>query len=286
VPPMLLGIPGDNKHDNYAEANRAFWRETVLPLVGRSMKALSVWLGPSYGGGLELRPDLDAIEALSAERDALWARIDKATFLTDAEKRAAVGYGDEAEDAGEAKFSPAQPRVPGGQPEGGRWSGPDTGFGNLLVPVQAPGRTGLPIDLTEEEAQGGHTIERHVAKPIEYLKARVLGNRINIPLLGALGEKRAGSFTSLEAANKLVNMTVAANKDVVDAFVAGGVLHALPMQYIFLTTSRPTGYEAYAPNERSQPVIRDTFGVFVELWRSNKSSKGYYVLRAMPINED
>ena len=41
VPPMLLGIPGDNTYANYAEANRSFWRQSVLPLVGRTAKALS-----------------------------------------------------------------------------------------------------------------------------------------------------------------------------------------------------------------------------------------------------
>jgi HK97 family phage portal protein len=35
VPPMLLGIPGDNTYSNYKEANLAFWRGTVLPLAGR-----------------------------------------------------------------------------------------------------------------------------------------------------------------------------------------------------------------------------------------------------------
>ncbi len=103
VPPMLLGIPGDNTYSNYQEATRSFWRSTVLPLVNRTAKALSLWLGPAYGvrpGGsdpmvppIELRPDLDAIEALSAEREALWTRINAATFLTADEKRAAVGYG-------------------------------------------------------------------------------------------------------------------------------------------------------------------------------------------------
>ena len=34
VPPMLLGIPGDNTFSNYREANLSFWRQTVLPLVG------------------------------------------------------------------------------------------------------------------------------------------------------------------------------------------------------------------------------------------------------------
>jgi phage portal protein BeeE len=43
VPPMLLGIPGDNTYANYREANRAFYRLTVLPLVGRTAKDLSNW---------------------------------------------------------------------------------------------------------------------------------------------------------------------------------------------------------------------------------------------------
>ena len=93
VPPMLIGIPGDTTHANFAEANRSFWRHTVLPLATRTLKALSGWLGPAYGGGLELRADLDAVEALSAERDALWSRLGAAVFLTNDEKRAAAGYG-------------------------------------------------------------------------------------------------------------------------------------------------------------------------------------------------
>jgi HK97 family phage portal protein len=92
VPPMLLGIPGDNTYANMAEATRGFWRQTVIPLVGRSSKAISRWLAPSWDRNLELRPDFDAVEALSPEREALWARLDKASFLTVNEKRAAAGY--------------------------------------------------------------------------------------------------------------------------------------------------------------------------------------------------
>lgn len=92
VPPMLLGIPGDNTYANYAEANRALWRQSVVPLVRRVCDALASWLGPAFGGGLALVPDLDQIEALGAERSELWARVGAADFLSDAEKRAAVGY--------------------------------------------------------------------------------------------------------------------------------------------------------------------------------------------------
>ncbi|MCE9650585.1 MAG: phage portal protein, partial [Parvibaculum sp.] len=94
VPPMLLGIPGDNTFANYAEANRSFWRQTVLPLANRTARALTRWLGPHYGDGLRLGFDLDGVEALSPEREALWARVGNADFLSDDEKRAAVGYGD------------------------------------------------------------------------------------------------------------------------------------------------------------------------------------------------
>jgi HK97 family phage portal protein len=92
VPPMLLGIPGDNTFSNYQEAQRAFWRSTVLPLVTRTARALASWLAPAWHTMLELRPDLDQIESLTAEREALWARIEKVSFLTLNEKRAAVGY--------------------------------------------------------------------------------------------------------------------------------------------------------------------------------------------------
>ena len=37
---MLLAIPGDNTYSNYQEATRSFSRNTVLPLVNRTAKAL------------------------------------------------------------------------------------------------------------------------------------------------------------------------------------------------------------------------------------------------------
>lgn len=92
VPPMLLGIPGDNTYANYQEANRAFYRLTVLPLVTRTGASLSVFLGDLTGEALRLVPDLDTVAGLAAERDALWARVGAAAFLTDEEKREAVGY--------------------------------------------------------------------------------------------------------------------------------------------------------------------------------------------------
>ncbi|MGY6708753.1 MAG: phage portal protein [Rhizobiaceae bacterium] len=93
VPPMILGIPGDNTYSNYQEANRAFYRLTVLPLVARTAQEFSAWLAPTFGQALQLRFDADQIEGLSAEREALWRRVGQADFLTEDEKREAVGYG-------------------------------------------------------------------------------------------------------------------------------------------------------------------------------------------------
>ncbi|MEM8728406.1 MAG: phage portal protein [Pseudomonadota bacterium] len=102
VPPMLLGIQGDATYANYQEANRAFYRLTVLPLATRVAAALADWLSGFTGELLELKPDLDQVPALAAERDAQWARVSKADFLTDAEKRSILGLPALAEDAADA----------------------------------------------------------------------------------------------------------------------------------------------------------------------------------------
>jgi HK97 family phage portal protein len=90
VPPMLLGIPGDNTYANMAEANRALWRHTLIPLVMRVAEELSNWLAPAFGGAV-VTPDFDGVEALAEDRTQLWARVGAAEFLSDAEKRAMLG---------------------------------------------------------------------------------------------------------------------------------------------------------------------------------------------------
>ena len=91
VPPMLLGIPGDNTYANYAEANRAFWRQTIIPLVGRTARAVGSWMSCFSEEAVSLSPDLDAVPALAAERSALWDRLEKASFLDEDERRAFAG---------------------------------------------------------------------------------------------------------------------------------------------------------------------------------------------------
>jgi len=63
----MPGLPGDNTFKNYQEANRAFWRHCVIPLVMRLQKSLQHWLAPGFGA---FRFDYNAerIDALASLR--------------------------------------------------------------------------------------------------------------------------------------------------------------------------------------------------------------------------
>ncbi|MBD3730723.1 MAG: phage portal protein, partial [Sphingomonadales bacterium] len=98
VPPMLLGLPGDNTYSNYREANRALWRLTLLPLAGKLYGALAEGLDGWFPGA-RLAVDLDRVPALSEDRERLWAQVSAASFLTDNEKRALLGLDAKGEDA-------------------------------------------------------------------------------------------------------------------------------------------------------------------------------------------
>jgi len=92
VPPMMLGIPGDNTYSNYREANRAFWKTTVLPLAEKMATALSNWLGDRFGPDSTLRCRVDQVPALEGERAEFWATLDGVSFLTPEEKRTIAGF--------------------------------------------------------------------------------------------------------------------------------------------------------------------------------------------------
>lgn len=92
VPPMLLGLPGDNTYANYREANRALWRLSILPLAERILAELSQGVGGHFGDAT-LSVDLDRVPALAEDRERLWGQVSGAEFLTREEKRAMVGVG-------------------------------------------------------------------------------------------------------------------------------------------------------------------------------------------------
>lgn len=95
VPPMLLGIPGDNTYSNYKEAKLDFCETTVLYRIGQTQWALNNWL-LDRKSGMYLAPDLDSIPALEPRRAETWAKAKDANWLKVNEKRVMTGY-DEVE---------------------------------------------------------------------------------------------------------------------------------------------------------------------------------------------
>ena len=92
VPPELIGDSSNKTYSNYKEARLALYIENVLPLMSWIRDEFNRWLVPRFGKNLYLDYDKDEIEALQEEREKVWARIKDAHFLTQNEKRLALGY--------------------------------------------------------------------------------------------------------------------------------------------------------------------------------------------------
>lgn len=80
-------------NSNYKEANRAFYRGTVIPLAGKLYGAIGRWLGAwTQQRDLSLDIDEDKIYALAEELTENYQRLETSRFLTLDEKREAAGY--------------------------------------------------------------------------------------------------------------------------------------------------------------------------------------------------
>lgn len=224
----------------------------------------------------------------------------------------------------DAKYSPTQPRVPAGNPRGGQWTdrgggqnigqpiGQDAGQGTAASLAQPMGNVdvgdlsgsselgdlfritpaeprvegarvagdGYPIDLLQERALGGHAIESHLRS-----RQSVLNDvRGTIDYARRNGDStddvRQSSFTSLEAANKLVNATISEHSEQVNRVVNG----LSSRETLHSEFSSPTGFEAYARNERSAVVLSDTYAVRVVIVPDKTVAKRFRVDTAFPTN--
>lgn len=221
----------------------------------------------------------------AAEEEAAWLRAQAAglTLLRAGWRLAGL--------MAKANFIPAEARIPAGSAGGGRWT--DAGGGTGYVRVAANDRSGIAtdaspiadrapsaVDLFQEEQNGGHTISEHVGKNSAYLMDRVNQTlQVDTPFGSyELVPERAGSFPSVQAAQKLINSTLSQNPLTV-SMVANGLL---PKELVTATFPSKTGIEAFRPSSTAQPYIRDTYGVGVVIQFDPKSSKGFRVLTAYP----
>lgn len=92
VPPMMLGIRGDNTYSNYQEARQAFYQDCVIPLAKLIAASLTRWFEHQLGEGVCLEVNTDQLEALAPMRKEQWTGLQTCTFLSINEKREAIGY--------------------------------------------------------------------------------------------------------------------------------------------------------------------------------------------------
>lgn len=99
----------------------------------------------------------------------------------------------------------------------------DSGFSSL---IQSIGE--FIVNLLDEEggAHKGHAIQDHVGRTDEWLRERIRNSYDD--RLGFLIQRdtRAGTFSSVEAANKLVNSILSRNLQVVSEVAAGRIERA------------------------------------------------------------
>ncbi len=241
---------------------------------------------------IALERKLAAIQQEYEARERAWeaecaARKRKADLAFD-RLMAAFMRGDFAR---KANFNPDQPRD-----ELGRWTDgegasdhddgrtvSDAETDNFFKPGAQLAQSDVQrysVNLDEEELRGGHTLRNHVGKTDEELLAKVRDDRGSVGI-SRYARVREGSFNSRESANDFVNRTLERNQGLVDE-VANGKSDGAFVKARF---GHKTGREAFRPSIDSEPYLRDTFEVGVEIRRAAGTARGYRVHTAYPRNE-
>ena len=111
VPPEIVGYAETKTYSNYAEARKALYEDAIIPCFNKIRDKLNVDLVPYFGDNLVLDANLDAIEALQENRDAVYKRAGeayKSGLITKNEGRNEMGYDDDP-NGGDEYFVPPAP---------------------------------------------------------------------------------------------------------------------------------------------------------------------------------
>jgi hypothetical protein len=211
-----------------------------------------------------LTPDLDTIDALTGDRDALWTRLQATAFLTDDEKRAAIGYGPKPrvpQPLSSKFYNPSQPRVPpgSGRPSG-QWTSPDNGGGGGTVPFSDSGAEGDMPTISGPDLGGDPSIGLDGTEDTATPTPDYANPDANPPVEDA-ARRRGGLSGSPAKEARLVAETMSANRAVER------------VQEVDPTWTRPSGvhntiegeiaqqqYVARAANERYAEIQAGGYG--------------------------
>jgi SPP1 gp7 family putative phage head morphogenesis protein len=146
-----------------------------------------------------------------------------------------------------------------------------------------PTGDGYPLqDLLEHEAGGGHTVSLHVGKSEEFLRRAVSVDQFQSWLFDVY-RKRHGSFSSIQAAQRLTNSNLSRNAEIVNQVATGQRRRA----YIESEFSSVTGIEAFrtGPSESAPIVVRQTFGVGTVIEYAPDMPNGFIIITSYPRND-
>jgi hypothetical protein len=124
------------------------------------------------------------------------------------------------------------------------------------------------VVLAEEEAVGGHTIARHVARTEEQLQARLTAEA-RIPA--------ASSFQSVRVAESVISDAFRVNAGQIRSWAAGaGNLSRMRIVY---TAEKAVGYGVV----RATGKLEDMRKVLIVLQKTSQAGKAFFILTAYPI---
>jgi len=107
VPVQLLNNTDSSTYNNQKEAKKALYQNAVIPELLKIRDELNRWLAPKYGDNLFIDFDFSVIPELQEEMDKIVAQMTQAWWLTPNEKRAAMSYGEEDNEALNEYYVPA-----------------------------------------------------------------------------------------------------------------------------------------------------------------------------------
>lgn len=211
VPPELLYDHENATFNNFEQAWRGFYTDTVIPRKDFDKAEYNSWLVPMFNldpDRYELDYDQDKIPALQEDRTVVWNRAQTATFLTINEQRDMLGY--EAIEGGDVVLVQStlvpldqalepppppqptvhvtplpdgtQPQLPPGNDNGGQPASPPAG-GAADTPPPAKSRrmANKAISLATEEQKAAHWKKTETSREAWY---------------GTIGDEVAKQFTA------------------------------------------------------------------------------------------
>ena len=97
-PPFLLGMSEGSTFNNVREAKLSLYQNTVVPMTESILDSIAHWLSQKTDQDIEIKPDLDAVDALALQRESILEQSRKdveSGIITPNEARALRKYDDE-----------------------------------------------------------------------------------------------------------------------------------------------------------------------------------------------